>query len=109
VHMLGIPLPASYILDMRAYHPAEFAAKLKIPMLILQGQRDYNVSMLDFEGWKKGLAGHANVTFKSYPAVNHDFLPGTGPSGPADDIRPNHVELDVVEDIAAWVKGLSAK
>ncbi len=109
VHMLGIPLPASYVLDMRAYHPAEFAAKLKIPMLILQGQRDYNVSMLDFEGWKKGLAGHTNVTFKTYPAVNHDFLLGTGPSGPADDIRPSHVELDVVEDIAAWVKGLSAK
>jgi uncharacterized protein len=41
--------------------------------------------------------------------VNHDFLPGTGPSGPADDIRPSHVELDVVEDIAAWVKGLTAK
>jgi uncharacterized protein len=109
VNFLGTSLPASYVLDMRAYHQTEVAASLKIPILILQGERDYNVSMADFDGWKKALAGHANATFKSYPGLNHAFLPGTGPSSPMEYAKPNHVELDVVEDIAAWVEGLTAK
>jgi dienelactone hydrolase len=104
VHLLGAPLPASYVLDLRAYHPTEVAASLKIPILVLQGERDYQVTMTDFAGWKKALAGHTNATFKSYPAINHLFLPGTGPSSPAEYLKPNHVELDVIEDIAAWVQ-----
>jgi dienelactone hydrolase len=104
VHLLGAPLPASYVLDMRAYHETEVAAALKIPILVLQGERDYQVTMTDFAGWKKALAGHTNVTFKSYPAINHLFLPGTGPPSPVEYMKPNHVELDVIEDIAAWVQ-----
>jgi dienelactone hydrolase len=109
VNFLGTPLPASYVLDMRAYHQTEVAASLKIPILVLQGGRDYNVGMADFDGWKKALAGHANATFKTYSAVDHHFLPGTGPSSPMEYAKPNHVELDVVEDIATWVKGLTVK
>jgi dienelactone hydrolase len=109
VNFLGTPLPASYVLDLRAYHQAEVAASLKIPILVLQGERDYNVSMADFDGWKKALAGHVNATFKSYPGLNHAFLPGTGPSSPMEYAKPNHVEQDVVDDIAAWIKGFPAK
>ena len=106
VNFLGVPLPASYVLDMRSYDQAEVAASLKIPILVLQGERDYNVSMADFDGWKKALAGHANATFKAYPALDHFFLPGTGPSSPMQYMKTNHVELDVVGDIAGWVRGL---
>jgi uncharacterized protein len=109
VNFLGTPLPASYVLDLRAYHQGEVAASLKIPILVLQGERDYNVSMADFDGWKKALAGHANTTFKSYPGLNHAFLPGTGPSSPMEYAKPNHVEQDVIDDITAWIKGLPAK
>jgi uncharacterized protein len=109
VNFLGTPLPASYVLDLRAYHQSEVAASLKIPILVLQGERDYNVSMADFDGWKKALAGHANATFKSYPGLNHAFLPGTGPSSPMEYAKPNHVEQDVVDDIAAWINGQSSK
>jgi fermentation-respiration switch protein FrsA (DUF1100 family) len=92
------------VLDMRAYHQLDVAAALKIPVLVLNGERDYQVTMTDFNGWKKALAGHANVTFKSYPAINHLFIPGTGPPSPAEYLKPGHVELDVIEDIAAWIQ-----
>jgi len=103
VHMLGMPIPAEYFLDLRDYRPGELAASLKIPILILQGERDIQVSMIDFDGWKKALAGHPNVTFKTYPSLNHLFMPVAGPSTGADYMMPNHVELDVIEDIAACV------
>ena len=39
--------PASYWLDLRDYKPAQSAVELKQPILILQGERDYQVTMQD--------------------------------------------------------------
>jgi uncharacterized protein len=103
VNVLGAKIPGSYWLDLRGYNPAELAAKLRVPMLILQGERDYQVRMADFEGWQKALAGRSNVTFKSYPALNHLFIAGAGPSTPAEYDQPSHVSADVIADIAAWI------
>jgi dienelactone hydrolase len=102
VHVLGAPLPASYVLDLRTYHPADVAAALTIPMLVLQGERDYQVTMTDFSLWHDALASHANVTFKSYFDLNHFFFSGSGPSRPTEYIVPTHVSHAVVADIAAW-------
>ncbi|HUI58157.1 MAG TPA: alpha/beta fold hydrolase [Bryobacteraceae bacterium] len=97
-------LPASYILDLRGYHPEEMARELKQPMLILQGERDYQVTMEDFDAWRKGLAGKRNVEFRSYPKLNHLFMPGEGISADEEYAKPGHVLAAVVEDIASWVK-----
>ncbi len=102
VHLLNSLLPASYVLDLRTYHPAETGASLEIPMLVLQGERDYQVTMTDFALWQKALAGHANATLKSYPGLNHFFMMGTGPASPADYAKAGHVERAVVDDIAAF-------
>ena len=102
VHVLGAPLPASYVLDLRTYHPTEVAAALTIPILVLQGERDYQVTMTDFALWQRALGGRPTATFKSYPALNHFFFPGTGPSRPAEYVTPTHVDLAVISDLAAW-------
>jgi dienelactone hydrolase len=104
VDFIGIPTPASYFLDLRAYRPAVAAAALSIPMLIMRGDRDYQVTNADFQGWTHALAGHAAVTFKLYPGLDHLFIAGIGPSKPADALTAGHVALEVVRDIAAWVQ-----
>ena len=78
----GAPIPGSYFLDLRSYDPAKVAAGLKIPILVLQGGHDYQVTNADFEIWKKALAGDPHATFKFYPNYTHLFMPGAG-SGPA--------------------------
>jgi hypothetical protein len=103
VSMMGIPLPASYVLDLRSYDPAATAARLKIPILVLQGLRDYQVTRADLEGWEKVLAGHSNVTMKTYPGLCHLFTPGGDPPSPADYDKPGHVAKATVDDIANWV------
>jgi dienelactone hydrolase len=111
VELAGAKIPASYFLDLREYHPAEVAAKLKIPILILQGARDYQVTQADYEGWKKALVDHSNVTFKVYPAFTHLFTvssaAGTGLGTPADYNGPGHVDEQVIRDIASWVGSAS--
>jgi len=96
--------PASYWLDLRGYDPPEAAKALTQPLLILQGERDYQVPMDNFAAWKKALAGRSNVTFKSYPALNHLFIAGEGKPGPAEYQRPGHVAEAVVADVAAWIR-----
>jgi uncharacterized protein len=96
--------PASYWIDLRDFDPPAAASRLQLPMLVLQGERDYQVTMDDFAAWRRALGSRANVQFKSYPALNHLFIAGTGPSAPAEYGRPGHVDQAVVEDIAAWIK-----
>jgi dienelactone hydrolase len=103
---LGATIPAVYFLDLRNYHPAETAKDLKQPMLILQGERDYQVTMEDFQGWKNALSSRDNVTFKSYPKLNHPFIASDKPGKctPDEYLIPDHVSEEVINDIAEWIK-----
>jgi uncharacterized protein len=103
VDLLGAKLPATYVLDLRSYHPRDVAATLTIPIFVLQGGRDYQVRAADFDGWKKALAAKPNVMLKLYPDLNHLFAPGSGPSSPGEYMKQNHVPVEVVADIAAWI------
>lgn len=96
--------PVSYFLDLRGYMPPEAAKLLKQRLLILQGERDYQVTMNDFAAWQKALSGRANVTFKSYPGLNHLFIEGTGPANPQEYSQAGHVSAAVITDIAQWIK-----
>lgn len=101
---LPFEVPASYWLDLRGYDPAKFAVDLKKPMLILQGERDYQVTMDDYQRWRDALSGHPNVMFKLYQNLNHLFIEGKGRSTPSEYEKPGHVSEMVVEDISGWIK-----
>ncbi|MDD3819700.1 MAG: DUF3887 domain-containing protein [Actinomycetota bacterium] len=94
----------AYWEDLIAYDPVKTAKNLTIPMLLLQGERDYQVTMEDFREWEKGLSGKDKVCFKSYQDLNHLFISGTGKSTPDDYTKPGNVAQVVIEDIAEWVK-----
>ena len=80
----------AYWIDLRGYDPAAAARAIERPMLILQGEADRNVTMTDFQNWKRALSFHKNVTFRSYPGLNHLFMTGAGlPS--KDYAQPDHV------------------
>ncbi len=97
-------VPESYWKDLDTYKPADIAAQLTIPMLILQGERDYQVTLQDLNGWREALDGHRNVVIKSYPTLNHLFLPGEGKSTPAEYERLGHIPDFVLDDIANWIQ-----
>jgi dienelactone hydrolase len=101
---LPFGVPAAYWLDLRSYDPATLAAKLGKPTLILQGGRDYQVTIADdLTRWQAGLADHPDVTIRVYDADNHLFFPGTGPSKPSESEPAQHIDPAVVVDIATWL------
>jgi dienelactone hydrolase len=102
---LPFGVPASYWLDLRSYDPAAEAAKLDRPMLILQGARDYQVTVADdLARWQAALAGRSDVTFRVYDADDHLFFAGEGPSTPARYEPAQHVDPAVIADIADWIR-----
>ncbi len=97
--------PPSYWLDLQGYDPVALAASLPQPILLLQGGRDYQVTVADdLPLWRAGLADHPDTTFKVYPDLNHIYVTGTGMATPAEYAQPGNVAPEVIDDIAAWVK-----
>src|SRR5260370_5448735 len=101
---LPLGTPAAYWLALRDFRPMEVVAQFRRPILVLQGERDYQVTMADFEGWKKALGARKNVRLKSYPKLNHLFMAGEGKAKPAEYDNARHVAQEVVDYIARWIK-----
>ncbi len=97
-------IPAPYLADLKNYRPDLAAKALHMPMLILQGERDYQVTMKDFAMWKMALGNRPDVTFHSYPKLNHLFIAGEGKPSPAEYQKPGHVDEQVIADIVQWVR-----
>ena len=100
-NMLG--LPVAYWVDLKGYNPIATIKGLGIPVLVLQGERDFQVPMKEFAVWKAGLAGQKGATAKSYPALNHLFVAGEGKSTEAEYRKPGHVAPEAVDDIAKFM------
>jgi uncharacterized protein len=98
-------LPVSYWLDLKGYDPVAEVKKLTGRILVLQGERDFQVGMKDYGVWKAGLAASKDATLRSYPALNHLFVAGEGKSTEAEYRKPGHVAPEVIEDIAKWIQG----
>lgn len=100
---LPFGVPAAYWLDLRAHEPLSTAIRLQLPMLFLQGGRDYQVTTEDLRAWQRALMGRPNVRTRIYPECDHYFFTGTQASTPASYHEPQHVDPQVINDIADWI------
>ncbi|WP_165244268.1 alpha/beta hydrolase [Paludisphaera soli] len=106
--LLGVPL--RYWKTMDALHPDRLLAESPdLPVLVLQGGRDYQVTEADFDLFRRALDGRPNATLKLYPDLNHGFQTGEGKAVPAEYEKPGFVDLRVIEDVAGWILGLSGR
>ena len=96
--------PRSYWADIVSYRPVETAARLAQPLLVLQAERDYQVTMQDYGLWRTGLLKCRNASFKSYPKLNHLLQEGTGKATPDEYQQPSSVPAYVLDDLARFVR-----
>lgn len=100
---LPMNLPLDYWRLATSYKPVNTAAHLSLPILVLQGERDYQVTMEDYGLWRMGLLHRRNAFFKSYPKLNHLLQEGTGMATPLEYNQPSSVPVYVLDDIAQFV------
>lgn len=102
---LALNLPARYWLDFRSLYAKKEAEIINKPILVLQGEADYQVTMEDFDGWKDALKNNPKSSFISYPGLNHLFMKSpNAKSVPQDYYQPAHIEPQVIQDIIKWIK-----
>jgi dienelactone hydrolase len=97
----------AYWNSLLSYDATATADALTRPAFLLQGERDYQVTVADdLSDWRAAFADNRDARFETYPALNHLFMPGEGQATPQEYFEPNHVAEAVVTDLASWVDGI---
>jgi hypothetical protein len=116
----------NFWLSLNRYNALEVASSIRKPLLIVQGERDYQVTTVDFALWKKQLFAISNgnyvrnpgdsdpidfvqlhqngVDFILYPTLNHLFMTGSEASFPEEYNRKGNVSAILVSDMANWLQ-----
>lgn len=105
---LPLNLESHYWQSLVKYNQIQVAKKIKQPILVLQGERDYQVTTTDFSLWKESLSTNPKNKFISYSNLNHLFMNGAGKSTPSEYEKQGNVEEKVILDIASWIKEKSS-
>ena len=79
------------------------AEKMTRPVLLLQGEEDYQVTMKDYAIWENAFGDKENWTMISYPGLTHCFVPGQKEEGADVYRREGKVNKEVIGDIAGFI------
>jgi dienelactone hydrolase len=101
---LPLGLPIVYWRSVKAVDPPAIAKELSMPLLILQGASDFQVTKKDVDRWKSVLGDRKGVEYKWYPKLGHSFIPVGEVGKPSDYEKVGHVSVQVIDDIASWIK-----
>ena len=96
-------MQVTYVIDLKDYDPAATVKQTGVPVLVIHGDRDFEVTAKDFALWKSGLTGHKDVTLHNYPALNHLLVAGEGKSTEEEYRKAGNVNAEVIGDIAGWL------
>ena len=88
---------------LAAYDILGAAGEITEPVLLLQGEEDYQVTMEDFGIWNSAFGGRENWRLVSFPGLTHAFVPGEKAEGSAVYTRDGKVREDVILEIASFI------
>jgi uncharacterized protein len=100
--------PASYYYDLEARDEVAMARTLDLPILILHGGHDRQVTGDDIQYWQTGLKGDAKVRTVTIPSLNHLFIAEQGQTTPAEYFAPGHVDAAAIKAIASFIENPAA-
>ena len=96
-----------YFKEMGERPVSGYLAKLQKPMLIAQGEKDFQVKAdRDFLIYQELLKEKENVTFRLYENLNHCFVPsvyGSIAKAKQEYSVEQHIGENVIADIARWI------
>jgi pimeloyl-ACP methyl ester carboxylesterase len=93
--------PASYWWDLGGRDEPAVAKRLGKPVLLVRGERDYQVSAADQAIWEGALGTQAHAT--TLPGLSHLFMKAGPSPGPQDYAARGEVDEALIDLIAAFV------
>ena len=96
-----------YFKEMGAHPAAGYLLSTEKPILIMQGEKDFQATAeKDFAAYKQLLTGKENVTFRLYENLSHGFVPsvyGDIMKAKQEYNVEQHISEEVIADIADWI------
>ncbi|MDD3795954.1 MAG: alpha/beta hydrolase [Lachnospiraceae bacterium] len=98
-------IPVGYWKSMDEYQGMNFIDEVTMPMLILQGDADFQVYPdKDYTLWEDTIGDRDNVVFHLYEGLNHLMMPTQGKRDASEYQVKSHVDPQVISDIAEFIK-----
>ena len=87
------------------YDGTSTAARVRAPVLILHGEKDYQVPAAEAEKTASAVraGGNRDVTVRVFPGMNHLFLPEAGVGFSYEKLPSFTVKPEVLGAIADWL------
>lgn len=97
--------PAAYWRDLLSIDLRGAIRSTKLPVLVLQGDKDFEVRKdLDFDVLRASVgSAKGRVAYRSFSELNHLFMRVDGTSSGADYGVPGHLDTEVIVAIADWI------
>jgi len=100
--LLGVSV--GYWKSLREYEGMNFISEISLPMLILQGDADFQVyADKDYVLWQQTLRDRENVEFALFEGLNHLMMQTQGKRDISEYAVKSTVSEDVIIDIAEFV------
>ena len=96
--------PKYWLFD-RNYKVLEVAKTITLPILLVQGGRDYNVTKKDYDLWIEAMKGKSNFKSVYFEDLDHLFFLGQGMAKPEDVMKPNYVSGKVTAKMIEFITG----
>ena len=90
---------------LKGYDILEAAGGITSPVLLLQGEEDYQVTVTDYEIWREAFRDKENWRMISFPGLTHAFTPGKKTEGASAYVREAKVDEKVIQSIADFING----
>jgi pimeloyl-ACP methyl ester carboxylesterase len=104
---LGNGTTLYYFKEMGEHPASEYLLKLEKPVMIMQGEKDFQATLeKDFAAYKELLEDKKNVTFKVYENLNHLFVNsvyGNIMKAMKEYKVEQHIGKNVIKDLADWI------
>ena len=97
--------PAAYWRDLLSIDLGQSMRTSKLPLLVLQGENDFEVRKdLDFDALRASVGiAEGRIEYRSFPDLNHYFIKVTGMSTGSEYGREGELDPAVIDAIAGWI------
>jgi uncharacterized protein len=101
--MIG-DVPASYYYALQDYDQTAVAASCPVPILVVQGGKDFQTPAGEFDLWKNALAQHPDTRYLLCEKCYHQLIETDADPSPRNFTEAGHVSLAVIRELASWAK-----
>lgn len=101
-YQLPLEMSSTYWWSLKGYDQLQVARQLSMPMLIVNGDKDYNVPASDLELWKEAV-GEQFATTISFRSLNHGLIYVEEKSTPESYNEPANTPQYVAQKMIDWI------